>query len=137
MVAKSDSNVVVCPRANATLNVGVPQLNKMLDLGIKPLLGSDNVMLNSPNMFRELEFTLKIMSVCHKSYLNPKELLKMATTNICNTQINDIIEKSVIDVGNPAEFIVSNSFSIDPYLNMINRCESKNILYAINKKVNV
>lgn len=137
MVAKSDSNVVVCPRANATLNVGVPQLNKMLDLGIKPLLGSDNVMLNSPNMFRELEFTLKIMSVCHKSYLNPKELLKMATTNICNTQINDIIEKSVIDVGNPAEFIVSNSFSIDPYLNMINRCESKNILYVINKKVNV
>ena len=137
MVAKSDSNVVVCPRANATLNVGVPQLNKMLDLGIKPLLGSDNVMLNSPNMFRELEFTLKIMSVCYKSYLNPKELLKMATTNICNTQINDIIEKSVIDVGNPAEFIVSNSFSIDPYLNMINRCESKNILYVINKKVNV
>ena len=137
MVAKSDSNVVVCPRANATLNVGVPQLNKMLDLGIKPLLGSDNVMLNGPNMFRELEFTLKIMSVCHKSYLNPKELLKMATTNICNTQINDIIEKSVIDVGNPAEFIVSNSFSIDPYLNMINRCESKNILYVINKKVNV
>lgn len=137
MVAQSDSNVVVCPRANATLNVGVPQLNKMLDLGIKPLLGSDNVMLNSPNMFRELEFTLKIMSVFHKSYLNPKELLKMATTNICNTQINDIIEKSVIDVGNPAEFIVSNSFSIDPYLNIINRCESKNILYAINKKVNV
>ena len=137
MVAKSDSNVVVCPRANATLNVGVSQLNRMLDLGIKPLLGSDNVMLNSPSMFRELEFTLKIMSVYHKSYLNPKELLKMATTNICNARINDIIEKSVIDVGNSAEFIVSNSFSMNPYLNMINRCESKNILYVINKKVNV
>ena len=136
-VSKSDSNVVVCPRANATLNVGVPQLNRMLDLGIRPLLGTDNVMLNSPNMFRELEFTLKIMSVCYKNYLDPKELLKMATTNVCSSQINGIVEKSSIDVGNSAEFIVSNSFSINPYLNMINRCESKNILYVINKKVNV
>jgi cytosine/adenosine deaminase-related metal-dependent hydrolase len=136
-VSKSDSNVVVCPRANATLNVGVTPLNRMLDLGIKPMLGTDNVMLNSPDMFRELEFTLKVMSVCHKSYLDPKELLKMATTNIFNTRINDIVEKSVIDVGNSAEFLVSNSFSINPYLNMINRCESKNILYVINKKVNV
>ena len=60
-VASSNQNVVVCPRANAALNVGVAPLNKMLELGIKPLLGSDNVMLNSPNMLRELEFSLKIM----------------------------------------------------------------------------
>ena len=66
LVADSNQNVVLCPRANATLNVGVAPLNKMLGLGIKPLLGTDNVMLNSPNMFRELEFTLKLMSVYYK-----------------------------------------------------------------------
>ena len=79
LVSKSNQNVVVCPRANATLNVGITQLNKMLKLGIKPLIGTDNVMINSPNMFRELEFTLKLMSVYYKEYINPKDLLKMAT----------------------------------------------------------
>ena len=136
-VSKSNPNVVVCPRANATLNVGITPLNKMLNLGIKPLIGTDNVMINSPNMFRELEFTLKIMSVYYKDYIDPKDLLKMATTNVCDNKINGVVKKSTIDVGNDAEFIVSNYFSKNPYLNMINRCESKNILYRINKKVNV
>ena len=136
-VSKSNQNVVVCPRANATLNVGVAPLNKLLNLGIKPLIGTDNVMINAPDMFREMEFTLKIMSVYYKNYIDPKELLKMATTNVCDNKINDIVKKSTIDVGNDAEFIVSNYFSKNPYLNMINRCESKNILYRINKKVNV
>ena len=86
---------------------------------------------------QELEFTLKIMSVYYKDYINPKDLLKMATTNVCDSKINAIVKKSTIDVGNDAEFIVSNSFSKNPYLNIINRCESKNILYRINKKVNV
>ena len=136
-VSKSNQNVVVCPRANATLNVGITQLNKMLDLGIKPLIGTDNVMINSPSIFRELEFTLKLMSVYYKNYINPKELLKMATTNVCDNKINSVVKKSAIDVGANAEFIVVNSFSKNPYLNIINRCESKNILYTINKKVNV
>ena len=137
LVSKSNQNVVVCPRANATLNVGVAPLNKMLKLGFKPLLGTDNVMLNSPNMFRELEFSLKIMSVYYNDYLNPVELLKMATTNVCGFDINNIVQKSTIDEGNFAEFIVTNSFSKNYHLNIINRCETKNILYIINKKLSI
>ena len=121
LVSRSNQNVVVCPRANATLNVGVAPLNEMLNMGIKPLLGTDNVMLNSPNMLRELEFSLKIMSVYHKSYINPVELLKMATTNICGFGINDIIQKHVIDEGNFAECNIFKSFSKNPYLNICNR----------------
>ena len=137
LVSKSGSSVVVCPRANATLNVGVCRLNEMLDLGIKPLLGTDNVMLNSPNILRELEFTLKLMSVYYKSYINPKQLLQMATTNVCGSNVNNIIQKSLINEGNFAEFVIFKSFSKNPYLNICNRCETKNILYTINKKCNV
>ncbi len=137
LVAKSMQNSVICPRANATLNVGVVPLNKMIDLGIKPLLGTDNVMLNSPNMLKELEFSLKLMSVYYKDYIKPVELLKMATTNVCGFAINKIIQKSFIGEGNFAEFIVFNSFSKNPYLNICNRVESKNILYSINKKVSI
>ena len=134
LVSKSSSNIVVCPRANATLNVGVCRLNEMLGLGIRPLLGTDNVMLNSPNMLRELEFTLKLMSVYYKSYINPQQLLQMATTNVCSNGVNNIIQKSVIGEGNYAEFIIFKSFSKNPYLNICNRLETKNILYIINKK---
>ena len=136
-VSTSGQNVVVCPRANATLNVGVPPLNKIIDLGIKPLLGTDNIMLNSPNMLKELEFTLKIMSVYYKRYINPVELLKMSTTNICEFNINKIIQKSMILEDNLAEFVVFESFSKNPYLNICNRLETKNILYTINKKFSI
>ena len=134
LIKSSSSNVVVCPRANATLNVGVARLNEMLDLGIKPLIGSDNVMLNSPNMLRELEFSLKLMSIYYKTYINPLELLQMATTNVCSHKINNVIEKSYIGEGNFAEFNIFKSFSKNPYLNICNRCETKNILYTINKR---
>lgn len=136
-VSKSAQNVVVCPRANATLNVGVAPLVKMLDLNIKPLLGTDNVMLNSPNMLRELEFTLKIMSIYYKRYINPRELLKMVTTNICGFEINSVVQKSAISEDNFAEFIVYKSFSKNPYLNICNRIETKNILYTINKRFSI
>ena len=136
-VSSSNSNVVVCPRANAALNVGVVPLFNLLDLGIKPLIGTDNVMLNSPNMFRELEFSLKLMSIYYKKYINPVDLVKMATTNICNFNINHVVNKSWINEGNFAEFIVLNSFSKNPYLNICNRVETKNILYIINKNFNV
>lgn len=129
-----NSNVVVCPRANATLNVGIAPLGEMLSRGIKPLLGSDNLMLNSPNLLRELEFTLKIMSVYYKNYLNPKELLKMATTNICNFKI---IEKPIIDVNQDVNLFISKRYSKNPYLNIINRCETKNILYVMNKNTHI
>ncbi len=132
-----NSNVVVCPRANATLNVGVAPLNEMFSKGIKPLLGSDNLMLNSPNLFRELEFSLKIMSVYYKNYLNPKDLLKTATTNICNFEINRYIEKQVIDVNQEANLFISKKYSKNPYLNIINRCGTKDILYIMNRDIHI
>lgn len=132
-----NSNVVVCPRANATLNVGVAHLNEMFSKGIKPLLGSDNLMLNSPNLFRELEFSLKIMSVYYKNYLNPKDLLKTATTNICNFEINRYIEKPVIDVNQEANLFISKKYSKNPYLNIINRCGTKDILYIMNRDIHI
>ena len=132
-----NSNVVVCPRANATLNVGVAPLNEMFSKGIKPLLGSDNLMLNSPNLFRELEFSLKIMSVYYKNYLNPKDLLKTATTNICNFEINRYIEKQVIDFNQEANLFISKKYSKNPYLNIINRCGTKDILYIMNRDIHI
>jgi len=131
LIKNSNANLVVCPRANATLNVGIVPLNEMLNLGLRPILGTDNLMLNSPSMFRELEFTLKLMSIYYKNYLNPSLLLQMATTNACLFNFN----KSCIEIGQVAEFNVFEHFSKNPFLNIINRIETKNILYTINKNI--
>ena len=128
-----NSNFVVCPRANATLNVGIPDLPKMLEKGYAPLIGTDNLMLNSPNMFSELEFTLKLMGIRYGVYLNPCDILKLATVNVCNSQINNVISKSCIEVNQNAEFFTVKQFSRNFYLNIINRCSPKSILYLFNK----
>ena len=132
LLSKSNVNVVLCPRANATLRVGISPLNEIINLGISPLIGSDNVMLNSPNMIREMEFSLKLMSVYSDTILNPKDLLKCATVNVSSSDINEVIKKPLIDENNQAQFFMVKQFSKNPYLSIINRTETKHIKYPFN-----
>ena len=64
--------VVVCPRANLVTGVGLPPIEELADRTILAL-GTDNVMLNSPSMFREMEFTAKLTD------LPADRVLEMAT----------------------------------------------------------
>ena len=68
-------NAVVCVRSNLRTGVGFPPLKKMLEIGLTVGVGTDNVMLNSPNMFSELEFISKIYR------LDARTVLRMATLN--------------------------------------------------------
>jgi cytosine/adenosine deaminase-related metal-dependent hydrolase len=52
--------VVVCPRSNAMTGVGLPPVKKMREAGVMLALGTDNVMLNSPDMLREMEWATKL-----------------------------------------------------------------------------
>jgi cytosine/adenosine deaminase-related metal-dependent hydrolase len=58
--AEGDIPVVVCPRSNAVTGVGLPPIKRMREAGITLALGTDNVMLNSPDMLREMEWATKI-----------------------------------------------------------------------------
>ncbi|MFB6124037.1 MAG: amidohydrolase family protein [Haloferacaceae archaeon] len=69
-----DVPVAVCPRSNLVTRVGVPPLRELLDR-TTVALGTDNVMLNSPSMFREMEFAAKLAD------LTAPEVLRMATVN--------------------------------------------------------
>ena len=53
-IADSETPVVVCPRSNAVTDVGLPPVGDLLE-ATTVALGTDNVMLNSPSMFREME----------------------------------------------------------------------------------
>jgi len=66
--------VVVCPRSNLVTGVGAPPIADLLDR-TTVALGTDNVMLNSPSMFREMAFAAKVGGV------DATDVLRMATIN--------------------------------------------------------
>ncbi|PSP81897.1 nucleoside deaminase [Halobacteriales archaeon QS_1_68_17] len=72
-VAAESVPVAVCPRANRVLGVGRPPIGDLLD-HTTVALGTDNVMLNPPSMFREMAYTAKTFDV------SAREVLRMATT---------------------------------------------------------
>jgi cytosine/adenosine deaminase-related metal-dependent hydrolase len=74
---------VVCPRANAVLGLGFPPVRRLMDSGVTVALGTDNVMVNSPDMFREMDFLSKTVKALEKSpaAVKPEEILQMATVN--------------------------------------------------------
>ena len=71
-VADQSVPVAVCPRANAVLDVGKPPIRELLD-HTTVALGTDNVMLNQPSMFREMATAAKRFDV------TDREVLRMAT----------------------------------------------------------
>ncbi|WP_459194852.1 amidohydrolase family protein [Halosimplex sp. J119] len=73
-VADSEIPVAVCPRSNLVTDVGFPPIAELLER-TTVALGTDNVFLNSPSMFREMEFTAKIADV------SARDVLRMATVN--------------------------------------------------------
>jgi cytosine/adenosine deaminase-related metal-dependent hydrolase len=83
MTAEAHLPVVLCPRSNCLFGLGVPPVRMLLEKGILVALGTDNFMANSPDLFREMEFTSKLIrGVEHNpSYPSAVEVLKMVTLN--------------------------------------------------------
>ena len=74
--------IVVCPRANAALAEGMPDITSMRRLSNRRLaLGTDNVMVNTPDMFREMDYTWKAAMGMDRERVDPAEILRMATVN--------------------------------------------------------
>ncbi len=124
LVADSGASVVCCPRSNGALAVGIPPVKEMFDLNVNLLLGTDNVMFNSPNLLREMEFTLKVTRGYYREYFSPKEILKMTTVNAGKAFKLNI---GSLEEGGLADVIIAQQISHDPILSIINRTESKNI----------
>lgn len=132
-VARKKIPVICCPRANAVLQVGLPPIKELLKRKILVALGTDNVMFNSPDMFKELEFVAKLTG------LVPKEVLKLATINPAKIfKLN----KGVIEEGRDADLILLRapeniSRSHDIVSSIVQRADQRNIwkVYGKGKEV--
>ncbi|OAI50667.1 amidohydrolase [Opitutia bacterium SCGC AG-212-L18] len=128
LARKSKASFVLNPRANASLGLPLPPISKLLDSGINLLLGTDNGMLNSPNIFAELDFTYRTCKSQYRDVMQPDPvaILKMATSNISN--FFDKKHYGYLEEGLPADFTVID-FSKPHLLN------SKHIIASIVTRV--
>jgi len=116
LVSKKIRGIVVCPRANASLAEGIPDIDQMLKLNCNIAIGTDNVMINSPDMFREMDFLWKVTMGIHKKRIDPKKILKMATVNagkLLGKKIGCIKEGYLAD----CIFIKKNNLDLNPLQN--------------------
>jgi cytosine/adenosine deaminase-related metal-dependent hydrolase len=130
LVSSNKIPVVCCPRSNGALSVGIPPIKEMIQAGIDILLGTDNLMFNSPNMFREMEYALKVTRGYYRDYFSPVEIIKMATVNAGKAlQLNT----GSICEGKSADIIITEQISSNPHLSLINRTEPGNIKCVIRE----
>jgi cytosine/adenosine deaminase-related metal-dependent hydrolase len=131
LVAKKKIGIVVCPRANGTLGVGIPKIAKMLSHGCCIGIGTDNIMINSPDMFRELDYIWKLTRTLENKPVTPREILKMATVN--GAKILGINSGAIV-TGRSADmiFIDKNNLDIspmhDPHTSIVHRANPNTIL---------
>ena len=129
-IAKKINGIVICPRANASLAEGIPNISLMKKTGCTIAIGTDNVMINSPDMFREMDYLWKVSMAINKCRINPKEILKMATVNAGRILKKDF---GVIETGKLADgiFIEKHSIDLEPmhnvYASLVHRCSELDI----------
>jgi cytosine/adenosine deaminase-related metal-dependent hydrolase len=111
--ALQDENIslVICPRSNGYFGVGFPPIKEIVKLNIPVSIGTDNFMVNSPDLFEEIRYLYMIFKLSIKENINltltAKELLKMITINAAK---NFKIES---DIGSVKEGKSADFFLID------------------------
>lgn len=122
-VAEQAVPVAVCPRANLVLDVGRPPIAKLRE-HTTVALGTDNVMLNPPTMFREMAYTAKAFDV------TPTQVLEMATRAGASIIGSDA---GVIEPGRPARVVVLDgdspnlSGAVDPVAAVVRRATAADV----------
>ncbi|MDD4619223.1 MAG: amidohydrolase family protein [Methanosarcina sp.] len=102
-VADAKIPVVVCPRSNFITGAGMAPIAEMLEAGIRVAAGTDNVMLNSVNMFAEMEFMSKVFSI------DDRQVFKICTLNGSFVMGPD--STGPIQKGNKANLMILNGSS--------------------------
>jgi cytosine/adenosine deaminase-related metal-dependent hydrolase len=85
MIADENIPITCCPKANALLGLDLPLIPDMIKKEILVSLGTDNVMLNPPDMFKEMSFALTIYRSKGSLNPSPENIFQMTTINGAKT----------------------------------------------------
>src|SRR5712692_5637035 len=92
--------IVVCPRSNAFFGMA-PDIPRMLRQGVELRLGTDNAMINTPSLLREMEFAYRVARM--KGGVPAREIVEMA---LRGRRLADPDATSAIRVGARADLVV-------------------------------
>lgn len=129
-LVRSNTGIVICPRANGALATGIPQVAKMLRNGSIVAIGTDNVMLNSPDMLREVDYIWKASQAIEGEMIEARKILKMATVNAARILR---LNSGCIESGRAADLVFINKKYADiypmhdPYAAVIQRLSQSSI----------
>lgn len=106
LLSANRSNVALNPRANANLGLPAPPVAALLASQTNLLLGTDNGLLNSPNLFAELDYTYKLAKSQVGNAVDPApaRILRMVTSNARALLGGDYY--GYLDTGLPADLVV-------------------------------
>jgi len=132
LIHSANKGIVICPRANGMLGVGFAPIKEMMNRSLLISIGTDNVMINSPDIFKEMDFLLKSQRAYEKNnlFLDAKTILKMTTVNG-----GKMFNKNIgcVDVGYQADLLFIDKYGIDlyplhdPYMSLVQRCSERDI----------
>jgi cytosine/adenosine deaminase-related metal-dependent hydrolase len=128
--ADQDIPIAVCPRSNWRLGVtgsaDRPPVKKMLAMGCRLLLGTDNVMLVQPDLWRELSF----LSIVYRT--DPRDALLSAVAGSTVFSSPFFIQE-----GYSANFLIIDPgrsnlrFTCDPVSTLVHRAGPENIVKKV------
>jgi cytosine/adenosine deaminase-related metal-dependent hydrolase len=130
-IATNKIGVVVCPRSNGLLGCGVPRIVDMIKKGCIVGLGTDNVMLNSPDLFKEMDYIWKASRAANIHQISARDILKMATVN--GAEILHL-NSGCIECGRSADLLFIDKRHIDlypihdPYASIVQRASQSSIM---------
>lgn len=104
-VKENDIPIVICPRSNAFYGLK-PNYKLLKKIGNKILIGTDNGMLNPPNLLDEINYTIS----CFKGF-SKIDLLNMITYDARKVLNQDC---DILGSNSKAEFVVLNKQTLKP-----------------------
>ncbi len=136
--AESGIAIIMCARANATLRAGAPPYANALALGITIGFGTDNIMLEGPDLLGELGYISRIARTSGISdhQVSPTDLLKSATIDGARALSIDDTLGSLRD-GKSASLVLFDmendnlAFSRDPVASIVHRASRADISAVI------
>lgn len=133
-LAEAGIPAVCCPRNHAGIGLGIPRFDLMLEAGMNVALGTDNVILASPDPLAEVQFASRVIRALREdpSFPTATDMLKMITTNPAEILGLDD-ERGSIEVGKRADLVLVDSTTdnlapvSDPVAGLVNRATSADI----------
>lgn len=122
--AENGIPIVICPRSNLFFGK-IPDIGGMIDAGVTLCLGTDNAMIVSPDMFREMEFAYRLSNI--QSRVDPLDILMMATWN----PRKDLNLPYFMSTESSEHYLILERGKYDPAYQVVTRTSSKHILEVV------